>query len=406
MTCKKLENPSFFSLFPFSFPKGKKLSLRAIPTRRKSTAARKRIIIVMTTGGGRGEQHTAVAAVSSTTGRFERAESSFRDRIPLLLSGEDQKTGVPSSSSSSMTPHRYALVVSYACPWACRCLTTAYLKGLEDVIDVEIVHPTWQKTRKDDGHAGWVFPDFDADAIPHMSGIESARFAVKRYHTRKEKKNKNSSEYYSVRDFYEEHDASFKGPFTVPILYDRVEKKIVSNESSEIIRDLNERFQPLAKNDKLDLYPEKLRKEIDEMNEWTYHAINNGVYKCGFARTQEAYDAAMEELYRGLEKLESILQTSGMKYLLSDDDVTETDVRVYQTLVRFDEVYVVYFKTNKKCIREYKHLSEYVKRLHAMPAFQKATNMWDIKTHYFTSHLALNPYGIIPKGDPSWLSSM
>ena len=364
----------------------------------------------MTTGGGgRGEQHTAVAAVSSTTGRFERAESSFRDRIPLLLlSGEDQKTGVPSSSSSSssMRPHRYALVVSYACPWACRCLTTAYLKGLEDVIDVEIVHPTWQKTRKDDGHAGWVFPDFDADAIPHMSGIESARFAVKRYHTRKEKKNKNSSEYYSVRDFYEEHDASFKGPFTVPILYDQVEKKIVSNESSEIIRDLNERFQPLAKNDKLDLYPEKLRKEIDEMNEWTYHAINNGVYKCGFARTQEAYDAAMEELYRGLEKLESILQTSGMKYLLSDDDVTETDVRVYQTLVRFDEVYVVYFKTNKKCIREYKHLSEYVKRLHAMPAFQKATNMWDIKTHYFTSHLALNPYGIIPKGDPSWLSSM
>ena len=177
----------------------------------------------------------------------------------------------------------------------------------------------------------------------------------------------------------------------------------MNNRESEIIRDLNERFQPLAKNDKLDLYPEKLRKEIDEMNEWTYHAINNGVYKCGFARTQEAYDAAMEELYEVWRRLESILQTSGMKYLLSDDDVTETDVRVYQTLVRFDEVYVVYFKTNKKCIREYKHLSAYVKRLHAMPAFQKATNMWDIKTHYFTSHLALNPYGIIPKGDPSWL---
>ena len=133
-----------------------------------------------------------------------------------------------------------------------------------------------------------------------MSGIESARFAVKRYHTRKEKKNKNSSEYYSVRDFYEEHDASFKGPFTVPILYDRVEERLFPGASPEIIRDLNERFQPLAKNDKLDLYPEKLRKEIDEMNEWTYpFTINNGVYKCGFSENEDNNGGtAMEELYQ------------------------------------------------------------------------------------------------------------
>ena len=126
-----------------------------------------------TTGGGRGEQHTAVAAVSSTTGRFERANPSFRDRVSSSFRGKTRRRGFP-SSSSSMTPHRYALVVSYACPWACRCLTTAYLKGLEDVIDVEIVHPTWQKTRKDDGHAGWVFPDFDCRMRFNMSGIESA----------------------------------------------------------------------------------------------------------------------------------------------------------------------------------------------------------------------------------------
>jgi len=338
-----------------------------------------------------GEQGTAVAAVSSK-GAFTRNESSFRNRI----------TGNPIS-----TPNRFKLLVSYACPWAARCLTVLYLKGLEDAIEVEICHPTWQKTRtKDasDGHAGWIFPNNDgagADFIQHLSKT-GGKYAVKDYHARKEPKNNN--EYYSIRDFYEEHDGNFKGPFTVPILYDQTEKKIVNNESSEIIRELNARFQPLAKKKDLDLYPEAKRKEIDEMNEWTYHAINNGVYKCGFARTQEAYDEAVEELYAGLDKLEGVLERSNMKYLVTDDEVTEVDVRVFQTLVRFDEVYVVYFKTNKKCIREYPHISAYVKRLYAMPAFQKATNMWDIKTHYFTSHVALNPYGIIPSGDPSWLA--
>jgi len=342
-----------------------------------------------------GERHTAVAAVDRK-GRFARNESSFRDRISDVVSEKN----------------RYKLIVSYACPWATRCLSVLYLKGL-DSIEVEIVHPTWQKTRKrkgkddeeeddeDDGHAGWVFPNENAVWIQHLSGIESAKFEVKEYHTRKDPKKK---EFYSIRDFYEEHDNSYKGPFTVPILYDQIEKRIVNNESSEIIRDLNARFQPLAKNATLDLYPESKRKEIDEMNEWTYRAINNGVYKCGFARTQEAYEEAVEELFAGLERLESVLERSKMKFLVSDDEVTEIDVRVFQTLVRFDEVYVVYFKTNKKCIREYENISAYVKRLYAMPAFRKATNMWDIKTHYFTSHVALNPYGIIPKGDPSWLT--
>ena len=344
-----------------------------------------------------GERHTAVAAVDRK-GRFARNESSFRDRISDIVSEKN----------------RYKLIVSYACPWATRCLSVLYLKGLDDGIEVDIVHPTWQKTRRgkddeedtdeDDGHAGWVFPNENCRWIQHLSGIESAKFEVQEYHTRKDPKKTKKTEFYSIRDFYEEHDNSYKGPFTVPILYDQTEKRIVNNESSEIIRDLNVRFQPLAKNATLDLYPESKRKEIDEMNEWTYRAINNGVYKCGFARTQEAYEEAVEELYEGLERLESVLERSKMKFLVSDDEVTEIDVRVFQTLVRFDEVYVVYFKTNKKCIREYKNISAYVKRLYAMPAFRKATNMWDIKTHYFTSHVALNPYGIIPKGDPSWLT--
>ena len=195
-----------------------------------------------------GERHTAVAAVDPK-GRFARNESSFRDRISNIVSEKN----------------RYKLIVSYACPWATRCLSVLYLKGLEDGIEVDIVHPTWQKTRRkkgkddeedtdeDDGHAGWVFPNENCRWIQHLSGIESAKFEVQAYHTRKDPKKTKKTEFYSIRDFYEEHDNSYKGPFTVPILYDQTEKRIVNNESSEIIRDLNARFQPLAKNATLDL---------------------------------------------------------------------------------------------------------------------------------------------------------
>jgi len=338
-----------------------------------------------------GEQGTAVALVTKN-GAFARAQSSFRNRlIPLTPSAKN----------------RYLLIVSFACPWATRCLTAINLKGIgEEYIEVRVVHPTWTMTKPDfDAHSGWVFVNGSGEGVEHMSKTKTVEAKEWHYVWKPISTTDAVKKYYSVRDFYDEHGTSdtFNGPYTVPILYDKEMKRIVNNESSEIVRELNEKFQDVCENPGIDLYPEALRKNIDEMNEWTYHQINNGVYKCGFARTQEAYDEAVESLYEGLDKLEHVLKTSGWKFLLSDDTITETDVRVFQTLIRFDEVYVVYFKTNKKCIREYEFIYEYVKRLYAIDAFRKATNMLDIKTHYFTSHIALNPYGIVPAGDPNWL---
>ena len=201
-----------------------------------------------------------------------------------------------------------------------------------------------------------------------------------------------------VRDLYDKVGAPAGTRFTVPILWDKKTHRIVSNESSEIIRDLNSRFNDFAKNPKLDLYPESLRAEIDSVNEWIYHDINNGVYKCGFAVSQAAYDEAVTNLFNALDKVEAILSA---RRFIAGDVLTEADVRLFCTLVRFDEVYVVYFKTNKKCIREYPNMSNYVRDVYQTEGMKKSVNMWHIKTHYFTSHPVLNANAIIPAG-PDW----
>jgi len=188
---------------------------------------------------------------------------------------------------------------------------------------------------------------------------------------------------------------AYSGTWSVPVLWDTERKTIVNNESSEIVRILNSELNDHAARPDLDLNPPGLRDELDELERWVYDGINNGVYKCGFARSQEAYDEAERELFECLQRAEELLET---RRYLAGDQITEVDIWLFMTLVRFDEVYVVYFKTNRKCVREFPNLSNYVRDLFQTPGIGESVNMEDIKTHYFTSHPHLNPFGIVPRG--------
>jgi glutathionyl-hydroquinone reductase len=317
--------------------------------------------------------HTAVDETSGD-GKFRRTEAGFRNKIDL--------TGEYAAGLD-----RYHLYISYACPWANRCLAVLQLKGLEHVIGVSVVHPTWQKTRPsdvEDGHTGWVFRNEDDPPLSTATGYGSFSSAG----VIPDNINKASS----IRELYElSNDKT--GKYSVPVLWDKKTSTIVNNESSEIIRMFNSEFNAFAKNPELDLYPEDLRKKIDEVNEWIYPNINNGVYCCGFAKLQSAYDKASKDLFENLDRVEEIL--SRQRYI-TGNRFTEADIRLFMTLVRFDEVYVVYFKTNYKKIEEYPNMMNYCRELYQM--MQTAINMDHIKTHYFTSHPTLNTYGIIPRG--------
>lgn len=327
----------------------------------------------MTPGG------TALADVTKG-GAFVRKDSGFRNRI---------------SPDGPFPPEsgRYHLYFSYACPWASRCLSMLHVKGLTDHITTSTVHPTWQKTRPGDAsdeHAGWAFAGDDGDVVASMSGVGSFPGGPKHACTPDD-----LFGHRYIRDLYERVGAPEGTRFTVPVLWDKKTGTIVSNESSEITRDLNSQFNALAQHPEIDLYPETLRAVIDEVNQWVYHGINNGVYKCGFATSQGAYDVAVSELFKCLDRCEEIL--SKQRYIVGNV-FTEADVRLFPTLVRFDEVYVVYFKTNKKCVREYPNLFNYVKDVYQLPGVRHSVNMWHIKTHYFTSHPVLNSNAIVPVG--------
>jgi len=309
-------------------------------------------------------------------GEFQRTDSTFRNTI---------------SKDGEFPPaaHRYHLYVAYACPWANRALAVLHMKGLQDIIGISVVHPTWAPTRpyvEGDVHRGWQFVDpakvstvttaqqcgsfSTEDCVPDT--VENCKF---------------------VRDLYDiTGDTSCK--YTVPILWDKQKRTMVNNESAEIIRFLNFEFNEWAKYPSLDLYPKPLRKTIDEINSWTYE-INNGVYKCGFATAQEAYDTAEKDLFAVLDRAEEHLST---RRYLAGSTITEADIRLFVTLVRFDEVYVVYFKTNRKCIREYPALFNYTKDVFQYPGVQASVHMPHIKMHYFTSHEKLNTYAVIPRG--------
>jgi putative glutathione S-transferase len=291
-----------------------------------------------------------------TSGEFRRQNSAFRDRVTA-----DGSSGFPAASG------RYHLYVSLACPWASRALLVRRLKGLEDAIGLTIVDPY----RDDRGWAfrpGTVTPPGQADPLHGWSFLSEA---------------------------YEASDPGFDGRVTVPVLWDTETERIVNNESAEVVRMLNAEFDAFAENPGLDLYPEDLREEIDALNERIYETVNNGVYRSGFATTQEAYEEAVTALFDSLEWLEGILAE---RRYLTGDRITEADWRLFMTLVRFDPVYVGHFKCNLKRIVDLPNLWAYTRDLYAQPGVAETVNLDHIKTHYYTTHPSINPTRIVPVG--------
>lgn len=325
---------------------------------------------------------TTALQSSGKNGEFLRKESAHRNFV-----SSDPQSEFPAEAN------RYHLYVSYACPWANRCIAMRLLKGLEDVVGLSVVHPTWKRTRPDkDEHFGWAFAE-PGEARPSPAGHGSTAFddVVPDNH--------NNAKF--IRDLYE-LSGDTNGPFSVPVLWDTKTKKIVNNESSEIVRMLNSEFNQVAKNPELDLAPKELEGEMAKAMEWIYPGINNGVYRCGFAKTQEAYDSAIDVLYESLDKLESVL--SSQRYICGKN-LTLTDICAFMTLVRFDEIYVVYFKTNKKTIREYPAILNFCREMYQTPGLGASVNMQHCKVHYFTSHPTLNTYAIVPVG-PNFIATL
>jgi putative glutathione S-transferase len=291
-------------------------------------------------------------------GKFKRTEAAFRNWV--TKDGSPGPTGVGGFKAE---PGRYHLYVAYACPWAHRTLMVRKLKKLEDVIDVSVVHPFM-------GKMGWSFEhDGDAQGDPLFG-----------------------SEY--VHELYIRGKSDYTGRASVPVLWDKERGTVASNESSEIIRMFNSEFDEWG-DASVDLYPEPLRAEIDAVNEGVYHNLNNGVYKCGFATSQEAYEEAFHALFDEVEGLEARLAVN--RYLVGDR-ITEADWRLFATLVRFDPVYFGHFKCNKRRIYDYPNLWNYTKELYQVPGIAETVNLDHIKRHYYGSHETVNPTRIVPIG--------
>jgi putative glutathione S-transferase len=287
----------------------------------------------------------------NSDGEFRRQDSRFRSW--LTANGEAGPNGEQGFKAEK---GRYHLYVSLACPWAHRTLIFRELKGLQDYIDVTAVEPIMLEN-------GWELND-------PLYGFN-----------------------YTYQ-LYLKADPSYEGRVTVPILWDKQTQTIVSNESSEIIRMFNSAFNHLTGNHS-DYYPQDLRNQIDSVNTRVYDTINNGVYLSGFATTQEAYEKAFTALFESLDWVEGIL--SKQRYL-AGDQLTEADWRLFTTLIRFDAVYFGHFKTNRQQIADYPALSNYVRELYQVKGIAETVNFAHIKTHYYASHLTINPTGIIPVG--------
>jgi glutathionyl-hydroquinone reductase len=315
-------------------------------------------------------------------GSFNRRDAAWRDWI-----GRDE------DAKFKAEPDRYHLFVAYACPWASRTLMTRAMKGLEDVISTTLVMPVWKKTRPDDPedkHNGWVFADPDGEPYKNTIGLGGPFPA-----SLPENEPEPFYNVKSIRELYE-RAGDTDGKYTVPVLWDKKTNTIVSNESADIIKMLNSEFNEFAKNPDLNLNPEELQHAMEEVDSWIYPNINNGVYRCGFAKSQTAYDEAIEGLTQAFDKLETIL--SKQRYI-AGSKVTLSDVRLFVTLVRYDEVYHVYFKTNTRSITESSVLLNYVREIYQMPGVKETVNMTQIKMHYYCSHPDFNKFSIIPKGN-------
>lgn len=276
--------------------------------------------------------------------------------------------------------------------WADGVLSMLHLKGLDHVISYSIVHPTWQKTRPDDDsdtHHGWVYKKPGDEPLSNSLGYGS-------FECDDSLVPDSITNAASVREVYN-ICGDESGPFSTPLLYDKKTKKTVSNESSEILRMLNFEFNDIAKYPEVNLYPAELESELKDLNDsLVYPKVNNGVYRCGFAKSQQAYDQAITELFDAMETLEEKLSK---QRFLGGDKFTYLDLRLFMTLVRFDPVYVTYFKTNVKRIADYPHLLGFMRDVYSMENVKKTISMEHIKMHYFTSHPVMNTYGIIPAYD-------
>lgn len=289
----------------------------------------------------------------SKHGAFEREDAIFRHWVSA--------TGEAGTTSFKAESGRYHLFVSLACPWAHRTLIFRELKQLQNHIGVTVVDPKMLEH-------GWVFSEVSKDnPIPNLQYCHQVYTAAK---------------------------ADYTGRVTVPILWDKQQNTIVSNESSEIIRMFNTAFNHITGNHD-DYYPKALQTRIDTINALVYDNINNGVYRAGFATTQAAYSQAYHQVFDALDQVEGIL--ASQRYL-AGQQITEADWRLFTTLIRFDSVYFGHFKTNKRSIESYPNLAHYVRELYQYPGVADTVNFDHIKTHYYFSHAMINPTQIIPEG--------
>ena len=292
----------------------------------------------------------------SGDGRFQRAETQFRNWIT-----PDGAAGPTGTDGFEAEAGRYHLYVSLACPWAHRTMIVRRLKGLEDFIGLSSVDAIALED-------GWEFNEAFPDPL----------FGKKR-----------------IYEIYLEADPRYTGRASVPVLWDKNRRTIVSNESSEIIRMLNTAFDGIGADTSVDLYPAPLRDEIDRINSVVYDTVNNGVYKSGFATTQQAYEDAVAAVFATLDDLDERL---GRQRYLAGDRMTEADWRLFTTLVRFDAIYVGHFKCNIRRIVDYPNLSNYLRELYQVPGVAGTVDIAYTKRHYYGSHRSINPLGIIPIG--------
>ncbi|MDQ0454476.1 glutathione S-transferase family protein [Rhizobium paknamense] len=294
----------------------------------------------------------------ASKGHFQRSASQFRNWLTA-----DGSAGPSGKAGFKAEADRYHLYVSLACPWAHRTLIFRKLKKLENLISVSVVHPLMLEH-------GWSFGSFEGATGDSLFGLDY------------------------LWQIYTKADPHYSGRVTVPVLWDKAQGTIVSNESAEIIRMFNSAFDGLTGSGD-DFYPEPLRDEIDALNARIYDAVNNGVYKAGFATTQEAYESAVTPLFAMLDELETRLSTR--RYLFGAT-LTEADWRLFTTLIRFDAVYVGHFKCNIRRIADYPALAAYLRDLYQHEGVAETVNFTHIKTHYYGSHKTINPTGVIPVG--------